>query len=119
MPHPVMHFEMIAKDTKKLKAFYSKLFGWRAEDYPGMDYALMHADPKNGIGGGIGGAGNGLPPGLGIYVQVDDVETSLAEARKLGASQVLQEPYDVPQIGRFAVFLDPEGNRIGLWRVPR
>ena len=63
---PVMHFELIAKDTKKLTEFYTKLFGWRAEDYEGMDYAMLHADPKKGIGGGIGGEATGLPPGLGV-----------------------------------------------------
>jgi predicted enzyme related to lactoylglutathione lyase len=62
---PVMHFELIAKDTKKLKEFYTKLFGWRAEDYEGMDYAMLQADPKKGIGGGIGGETTGLPAGLG------------------------------------------------------
>ena len=118
MAHPVMHFEMIAKDTKKLKNFYTKLFGWRAEDYQGMDYAMLHADLKNGISGGVGGEATGLPPGLAIYVQVDDVEKFLAQARKLGATKVLQEPYDIPQVGRFAVFTDPEGNRIGLWKTP-
>jgi len=66
--HPVMHFEMIAKDTKKLKEFYAKLFGWRAKEYEGMDYAMVRPDDKNGIGG----EGSGLPPGLGVYVQVDD-----------------------------------------------
>jgi predicted enzyme related to lactoylglutathione lyase len=43
----------------------------------------------------------------------------LAQARKLGATKPLMEPYDIPQVGRFAVFTDPEGNRIGLWRVAR
>jgi len=117
MPQPVMHFELIAKDTKKLKTFYSSLFGWRPEDYPDMDYAMMHADAKSGINGGIGSDATGLPPGLAVYVQVDDVEKSLAHARTLGATKVLQEPYDIPGVGRFAVFTDPEGNRIGLWKV--
>lgn len=117
MPQPVMHFELIAKDPEKLKEFYSSLFGWRHEDYPGMDYAMMHSDAKSGINGGIGSDTTGLPPGLGIYVQVEEVEKSLAHACKLGATKVLQEPYDMPGVGRFAVFTDPEGNRIGLWKV--
>ena len=119
MAHPVMHFEMIAKDMKKLKEFYAKLFGWRAEEFEGMDYAMVRLDDKKGISGGIGGEGSGLPPGLGVYVQVDDVDKFLAQARKLGATKPLMEPYDIPQVGRFAVFTDPEGNRIGLWRVAR
>jgi predicted enzyme related to lactoylglutathione lyase len=118
MAQPVMHFELIAKDTKKLRDFYTKLFGWRPEDYPGMDYAMLHSDAKSGINGGLGSEQTGLPPGMTIYVQVEDVEKFLAQAKKLGAAKVLQEPYDIPQVGRFAVFTDPEGNRIGLWKLP-
>lgn len=55
MAQPVMYFEMIAKDPKKLKAFYTNLFGWRVEDYQEMNYAMMHADPNKGISGGISG----------------------------------------------------------------
>jgi len=112
-----MHFELIAKDTAKLKTFYTTLFGWRPEDHPGMEYATLHTGSKDGIGGGLGSEQSGLPAGLAIYVQVNDVEAFLAKARSLGASRVLQEPYDVPGVGRFAVFADPEGNRIGLWKV--
>ncbi len=49
MAQPVMYFEMIAKDPKKLKAFYTNLFGWRVEDYGEMNYAMLHADPNKGI----------------------------------------------------------------------
>lgn len=119
MPQPVMDFELIAKNPKKLKAFYTNLFAWRPEDYPGMDYALLHADAKSGINGGIGSEATGLSVGMTIYVQVDDVEKFLEKARKLGAGKVLQEPNDIEGVGRFAVFQDPEGNRIGLWRLPK
>jgi uncharacterized protein len=118
MPNPVMHFELIAKNPDRLKDFYRRLFGWRQEEFPGMGYALLHADAGKGIGGGLGSPEGGLPPGLAVYVEVDDVEKALASARELGAAKVLQEPSDVPGIGRFAVFTDPEGNRIGLWKLP-
>ena len=119
MAHPVMHFEMIAKDMKKLKEFYAKLFGWRAEEFEGVDYAMVRLDDKKGISGGIGGEGSGLPPGLGVYVQVDDVDKFLAQAAEAGRHKAADGAYDIPQVGRFAVFTDPEGNRIGLWRVAR
>ena len=118
MANPVMHFELVAKHPEKLKDFYARLFGWRPEEFPGMDYALLHPDAGQGIGGGVGGAQNGLAPGLAVYVQVPDVEKALAQARELGAGKVLQEPNDYPGVGRFAVFSDPEGNRIGLWKLP-
>jgi hypothetical protein len=112
-----MHFELIADDRANLRRFFTKLFGWSTEEFPGMEYAmLLTASP--GINGGMGAASPEVPRGLAVYVQVDDVDGYLREAKSLGASKVLQEPYDVPGVGRFAVFLDPEGNRIGLWKVP-
>lgn len=80
---------------------------------------MLHTGAKEGIGGGLGSEQAGLSAGMTIYVQVDDVEAFLAQARRLGATKVLQEPYDVPGVGRFAVFTDPEGDRIGLWKVPQ
>lgn len=117
MSKPVMHFELVANDAQKLRTFFSTLFGWRVEEFPGMGYAMLHTGENQGINGGIGDASKELPAGLAVYVQVDDVERHLARALELGASKVLQQPYDIPGIGRFAVFTDPEGNRIGLWKV--
>ena len=64
-----------------------------------------------------GQPGGRTAPGLAVYVEVDSVEQALAKARELGAAKVLQEPGDVPGVGRFAVFADPEGNRIGLGKL--
>jgi predicted enzyme related to lactoylglutathione lyase len=116
MANRVMHFEFIAKDRPRLREFYTGLFGWTPEDVPGMDYTMLHPG-DSGIDGAVGTAQpNGLPAGMTIYVQVDDVEKGLAEAQKRGAKTV-QTPYDVPGVGRLAVFADPEGNRVGLWKV--
>ena len=118
MPNPVMHFELIANQPEKLKDFYARLFGWRREEFPDIGYAYLHTDAGKGIDGGLGSPAGGLAPGLTVYVQVDDLEKALARARELGAGKVLQEPGEVPGVGRFAVFADPEGNRIGLWKLP-
>ena len=117
MPSPVAHFELTAKDPAKLRTFFTKLFNWGTEDYPDMGYTMLHTAEKVGINGGLGAASAELPPGLAIYVQVENVDRALGEALTLGASGVLQAPNDIPGIGRFAMFLDPEGNRIGLWQL--
>ena len=119
MTHPVMHFELVATNTPALTRFYTELFGWRAEAQEGMDYALVHTGSERGIGGGIGGTSTGLTPGLTMYVEVPDVDAHLAKARALAAVEVLQAPHDVPFVGRFAVLRDPEGNRVGLWTLPK
>jgi predicted enzyme related to lactoylglutathione lyase len=116
MANRVMHFEFIAKDRQRLREFYTWLFGWKPEEVPGMNYTMLHPG-DGGIEGAIGAVqSDGLPAGLTIYVQVDDVEKVLADAQKRGA-KALQAPYDIPGVGRLAVFTDPEGNRVGLWKV--
>jgi uncharacterized protein len=115
MSSPVMHFEYAARDRAQLAGFYSQLFGWKATDYPGFDYTIVQTANGAGIDGGIGPVG-AAGAGVIVYAQVDSVESVLARAVLLGATIVL-EPFDVPGVGRFAVFADPEGNRTGVWKV--
>lgn len=118
MSNPVMHFEMIAADRAKLRRFYSSVFGWQEEDYPESAYTMLKSNAGMGIDFAIGGEGNGLTAGPTAYVAVDDVATYLERAKTAGAGRVVQDPYDIEGMGRFAVFEDPEGNRIGLWTMP-
>ena len=34
MPQPIVHYEIAAKDAKKLQAFYEGLFGWKMSPAP-------------------------------------------------------------------------------------
>ena len=52
------------------------------------------------------------------YVVVDNVDTSLARAVELGAKVVLPA-IPVPQVGRIAVIIDPQGAAIGLHELPK
>jgi len=88
-----------------------------AEDYPESNYTMLKSNAGMGIDVAIGKASDGLGAGPTAYVAVDDVDRYLDTARE-GAVTVIQEPYDIEGMGRFAVFADPEGNRIGLWTMP-
>jgi predicted enzyme related to lactoylglutathione lyase len=118
VPNPVMHFEILADDPSLVRGFYLDLFGWQATDYPGMDYALLSSGHDKGASGGLSAASPALPRGLAVYVQVEDIAAVLARAHTLRPGAVLQEPYEVPGVGRFALLADPEGNRVGLWQLP-
>jgi predicted enzyme related to lactoylglutathione lyase len=64
--------------------------------------------------GGIGQAGPDSPyTGLVVYFRVDDVDTALERAEKLGGGRRLN-PVSLPGRGRMAVFTDPDGNPVGL-----
>jgi len=54
-----------------------------------------------------------IPPHWQPYVAVDNVDGTVARARELGAS-VLVEPMDVPQVGRIAVLTDPQSATFGI-----
>lgn len=39
MPNPVVGFEIRGRDTARLRAFYTDVFGWQVEMFPGGAYA--------------------------------------------------------------------------------
>ena len=110
---PVVHWEIGGRDGERLQEFYSRLFGWSI-DATNREYGLVAADPeRGGIGGGIQTVRPEIPPYVTVYVQVDDLAKSLAEAERLGGATV-HEPTPIPGVGSFALLRDPEGNMVGL-----
>ncbi len=121
MPAPIVHFEIGCKDLKKTSDFYSTLFGWKYES--GMPSMSMignlgpYAEKKtDGIGGHITSLGHPPHQFVTIYALVEDIESTLAKAEKLGGKTVIPKQ-EVPGMGWFAWFNDPEGNTIGLWKT--
>jgi uncharacterized protein len=114
MAQPVVHFEIGARDTQKAFAFYAELFDWKIDGQSMKDYGLVEAGP-GGIGGGIFRASDQFPSHLTIYVQVDDLQMYCDKVVSLGG-KVVVPPSPIPGVGAFAMFHDPEGNMIGLFR---
>jgi predicted enzyme related to lactoylglutathione lyase len=108
----VSWYELMTADVEASKKFYSKLFGWVAEDVKagGMPYTVVKVSGKE-LGGMMG-----MPPeakGWGIYVTVDDVDATAGLAETLGAT-ILVSPRDIPDVGRFCVIKDPQGAVISV-----
>ncbi|HEY5988470.1 MAG TPA: VOC family protein [Streptosporangiaceae bacterium] len=117
MGQPVAFFEIISSDPGRARAFYTELFGWKAEADPAMGgYALVDTGAgENAIGGGIGPSMAAGDTGVKIYMRVDDLDNYLERAVKLGGKQLVP-PTDLPgDYGRFALLADPDGNPVGLW----
>ena len=120
MGNPVVWFEVMGKDGAKLRSFYGDLFGWSYEDVEGMDYGMVQgasAENMPSIPGGIGTAPQGAPNYQTFYVGVDDIPAALDRAESLGGTKLV-EPMDLPMGGKIAIFSDPEGNMIGLFKGP-
>jgi len=113
--HPGVMFEIIARDQQAMKAFYSKVFGWRYQT--GMSgFAYVHfGERKLPLLGGIGQADPktpGFEPGHNFYLLVDNLEATIEDAVKAGGESFVS-PADADGY-RFAMIRDPERNPIGL-----
>lgn len=115
MAQPVVHFEIAGKDGNKTREFYGKLFGWQYQMMEEMDYGMVQPAGEGSIGGGVTGAMGGAPPYITFYVQVDDLAKYLKSAEAMGAKTVVP-PTPIPNVGSMAMFADPDGNVVGLYK---
>ncbi len=104
--------ELLTRDTEGAKAFYAELLGWEMVDQPMEEdtYTVLRAGgrPVGGIMQMPSCAPPETPPHWGTYVTVDDVDAVAKKVVELGG-QVLFGPHDIPEVGRFCVFQDPQG----------
>lgn len=106
--------ELMAPNVNAAADFYKKLCGWTpvAAPVPGIDYTLF----KNADGipvAGLMASKPGAPTAWTAYITVDNVDQSLELALSLGA-KVCCPCTDIPGVGRFALFADPQGAVIGI-----
>jgi predicted enzyme related to lactoylglutathione lyase len=115
-------FEIPADDPRKLADFFRVVFGWDAVEVPwaGPRYLRLlppaSAEPP---GGGIlerGAEGAALVDRLTVMIRIEgeSLEAVLARVEAAGGVPLLS-PSTIGDFGRYARFLDPEGNSFGLW----
>lgn len=109
MGSPVVHFEIIGKDSKKLHDFYGGVFGWKINADNPMNYGLVEAQ-GNGIGGGVG---QGDASSVTFYIEVNDPQAYLNKVEAAGGKTIVPVT-EIPGMVTFAQFADPEGNVVGI-----
>ena len=112
MAHAVVHFEIGCKDVPATEAFYSQLFGWTTTN--AGNAAMIDTGAGTGIDGHITALGHEPHHYTIFYVEVENVETCIEDAKKLGG-KMLVPPVSIPG-GTFAWIADPNGNTVGLWK---
>ena len=111
--HPIVHIEFSAQDREAAAQFYSEVFGWQIQQIPEMNYATFEA--KGGPGGGFNPVSEKNPAGtVLVHIASDDIEASLAKIESLGGT-ILVPKTEIPQVGWFAIFVDPTGNQVALY----
>jgi predicted enzyme related to lactoylglutathione lyase len=109
---PVVHWEIQARDAKKLHGFYADLFGWTINANNPMNYGMVASKGKGGIDGGIGGTPPGGQNRVLVYTAVPDINVTLKKAESLGGKTLMPRT-DLGMV-ILATFEDPEGNHFGI-----
>jgi len=115
----IVHFEIPTDDLKRAKEFYTDLFGWKIEKYPGpMDYWMIATTDEKGqkaVDGGMMPRQNPQQP-ITNYIDVPSIDEYCVKVGNLGGKVVLPKTA-VPEMGYFAVCLDTENNIFALWET--
>jgi len=128
MSGEVGHFEIPADDTERARKFYSKTFGWKLNQLPGMDYTMVSTGdvdeegmPKTPgyIGGGIGPRDGHLTHPV-VTIIVDEI-TAAEKAIEKNGGTILQKKQAIgdASMGWTGYFKDSEGNVVGLYQWPK
>ena len=121
----VVHFEMPYDDGARVAAFYRTAFGWATQDTGAdMGHYVLASTTASGadgrpttpgaINGGFFRRSADMPAQFpSVVIAVDDIKKSMEKVRQAGGN-VLGEPMEIPGVGQYVSFMDPEGNRVSM-----
>jgi uncharacterized protein len=117
MGNPVVHWELLSREPAKVAAFYEKVFDWKIQHRPELNYRLVETGGAGGINGGIIKPDHPEPwPGnMTVYIDVDDLAAYRKKVVEAGGKLLIEEQA-VPGMGAFCLFTDPDGRMMGLWK---
>ncbi|MCB0964858.1 MAG: VOC family protein [Acidimicrobiales bacterium] len=104
--------ELISTDLAGVLPFYGEVLGWtsQAVPMPNGEYTLIQVEGGNpdGIAGAMPPPMEGMPSFWGVYFMVDDAAATVARAKELGATAMM-EATPFPGVGTLAALADPHG----------
>ena len=106
----IQHIEWTTRNAQHLRAFYSRIFDWKFRDaMPG--YTMIE-----GVGGIFSAPDPQMPIVITPYVNVRDLGETEAKVNAAGG-RIHKSRQEVPGMGWYTLFSDPDGNIIGLWQA--
>jgi predicted enzyme related to lactoylglutathione lyase len=121
----IVHFEIPADDVERSKKFYTDLFGWKIEKWPGSTsgggdieyWTITTTDDKGNkaLGGGMMKRQGPNQPIIN-YIDVKSVDEYSSKVQQLGG-KVHVPKMAVPGMGYLAICLDTENNAFGIWET--
>jgi predicted enzyme related to lactoylglutathione lyase len=124
--NPVVHFEMPAKDRKRMSDFYTNAFGWKTQQLGAEmgNYVVVsttETDEKSrrpkqpgAINGGFyDRTDDPVSHAPSVVISVDNLDDHIKKVTAAGG-KIIGEPMEIPGIGMYASFFDTEGNRVSM-----
>jgi predicted enzyme related to lactoylglutathione lyase len=126
---PIVHFEMPYDNAERVANFYRSAFDWQmqrlGEEMGGYVLAMTTESDDKGptkpgaINGGFFPKAPDQPAKEpSVVISVDDIKASTKKVTDAGG-RILGEPMEIPGIGQYVAFADPEGNRVGMLQPSR
>lgn len=113
MPAPLCHFEFMTDNVSRCKQFFGSVLDWKFDDQQMPGYTLIGGMEP---GGGIMLRPPEAPgPCFMVYFMVADIPATLKKVDAAGGHTIKTES-PIPGVGSYAVFSDPDGNVLGLFR---
>ena len=109
-------YELSTTDPDAAGHFYAHVAGWAIADsgMEGMDYRIARAGDD--MVAGMMAAQAGMPPMWVFYVTVTNCDKAAKDIEKAGGT-VVYGPADIPETGRFAAAMDPQGAAFGILQM--
>jgi uncharacterized protein len=106
----IVHVEIPAWNREATAKFYADLFGWEFQQM-----AEPNTQSKS-INVGYADIGDKYRSGeVLVYISSDDIQADLKKIESSGG-KVVAPGIDVGEVGTMAIFVDPSGNRMALWK---
>jgi predicted enzyme related to lactoylglutathione lyase len=119
-------FEIPSTDLDRAQKFYEIIFDLQliVMDMPNIKMRMFPLDDMMGVGGAVVDSGGFHKPsatdGPLIYLNGNpDVQNVLDRVTAAGGQIIVPKTEISPEYGFMAVFIDTEGNRIGLHSIPQ
>lgn len=116
--HPVIHFEMPAKNKYRMIKFYQDVFGWKTEELGEemnnyVNVQTVETNGNGGINGGFFEKAGEEESHPSIVIHSDNLEEHKKKIEEAGG-KIEGETRDIPGVGKYVSFTDTEGNRISI-----
>ena len=109
----IVHVEIPAADREAASQFYGEIFGWN--EFDPLPFGYTYFKTGNTTGGFPDLAlGSWKTDDVIIYLSSEDIDADLKAIEARGG-KILIPKSEVPNMGWFAWFTDPTGNKLALF----